>query len=292
MGRATGTLLLALLVTFLTPAAALAVDGDGETTFRKITLPADHGLSARLEADDDEIELWVLKPKQHQWAIYSAEGEVSAERVAVKFGRFGEFVADYRPFRTLNVHGPRRHCTGEPKTTTEGYFRGSIHFRGEGGYVHIDAAKVKGRLFLRPEWDCDHRPAGASQADEDQATLAVRSRRDPISFAVFGSHGEDEPSSAAFFASSSERREGVSISRLTLAGSGPAGFEFDNSARHRLRPPTGPVWRLGSLPASARCARQLARLTDGAAPGTRPRPPCRPRLRRQDGAAAAELRVS
>lgn len=263
MGRLPATLLLALFVTFLTPAAALAVDGDGETTFRKVTLPADHGLRARLEADDDEIELWVLKPKQHQWAIYSAEGEVSAEGVAVKFGRFGEFVADYQPFRTLNVHGPRRHCTGEPKTTTEGYFRGSIRFRGEGGYVNIEAARVKGRLFLQPEWDCDFRRAGASRADEDEATLAVRSRRDPISFAVFGSHGEDEPSSAAFFASSSERREGVSISRLTLAGSGPVGFDFDNSrgtafvhppapfggsARYVRRPGAPDSWR-GSLTA-------------------------------------------
>ena len=70
--------------------------------------------------------------------------------------------------------------------------------------------------------------------------MAVRSRRDPISFAVFGSHGKDEPSSAAFFASSSERREGVSIGRLTLAGSGPAGFEFDNSAGTAFVHPPAP----------------------------------------------------
>jgi hypothetical protein len=261
MGRATRTLLLALLVCLLLPATALAVDGDGETTFRKILLPADHGLSARFEADDDEIELTITRRGKGQLAFYFAEGEVSAEGVSVKFGRLGEFVADYQPFRTLNTHGPRRHCTGEPKTSTEGYFRGSIRFRGEGGYVNIDAARVRGRLYLQPKWDCDFRRARASRADEDEATLAARSRRNPISFGAFGSQ-EDENSGAWFFASSSEHREGVSIGRYTFAASG-RGFEFDNargtalihppapfggSARYLRRPGAPDSWR-GSLTA-------------------------------------------
>jgi hypothetical protein len=72
------------------------VDGDGETTFA-VPLEANHGLSVKLEADDDEIELTVSKKGQQ--AVYFAQGEVSAEGIAVDFGRLGEFIVDYRPFR-------------------------------------------------------------------------------------------------------------------------------------------------------------------------------------------------
>ena len=99
-------MLLVFLALLLQPATAFGVDGDGETTFA-IPLRADHGLSAKLEADDDEIELMVSK--RGQLAVYFAKGEVTSSGISAKFGSFGEFVADYQPFRTLETHGPNRH---------------------------------------------------------------------------------------------------------------------------------------------------------------------------------------
>src|SRR5690349_24076676 len=98
MGRGVKTMLLVLVALGLQPAAAFAVDGDGEVTFT-VPFQASHGLSVKLEADDDEIELMVNKGGQ--FALYFAEGEVTREGIAVKFGDFGEFVVDYEPFRTL-----------------------------------------------------------------------------------------------------------------------------------------------------------------------------------------------
>lgn len=263
MRRARGVLLLALFVCLLSPATALGVDGDGETTFT-VPLQANHGLSVKFEAGDDEIELVVSKKGQR--AVYSAVGEVSAERVAVKFGQLGEFVADYEPFRTVATHGPNRHCKGDPKTTTEGYFRGVIRFRGEDGYVLIEASRVKGTLVLMPPWECDYRRtagasrAGESEAEEDEAMLVARSRRNPIVFAVLGSRSEDERPHSAFIVQSVERKEGVFIARYTFASS-RLGFRFDHrrgsafvdppapfagSARFLRRPNAPDSWR-GSL---------------------------------------------
>jgi hypothetical protein len=140
MGRAPKMLLLALVASIMQPATAFAVDGDGETTFM-VPLQANHGLSAKLEADDDEIELTLRKSGQQ--AVYSAPGKVSAEGISVDFGSLGEFVVAYQPFRTLETHGPNRHCEGEPATTTEGYFRGTMRFRGEGDYARIEASGGK-----------------------------------------------------------------------------------------------------------------------------------------------------
>jgi hypothetical protein len=265
MGRAPRTLLLVLLALVLQPATALGVDGDGVTTFA-VPLQANHGLSAKLEADDDEIELTVRKGAQH--AVYFARGEVSAEGIAVKFGSFGEFVVDYQPFRTLETREPGRHCEGEPQTTTEGYFRGTMRFRGERDYVRIEAARVTGTLVLHPEWSCRHRSARASraparEANEDKATLIAYSRRDSIRFGAIGSRDEDESPYTYFLTASQEVREGVSISRFTYARTRSAGFEFDNlrgtafvdppapyagSARYLRRPDARDGWS-GSLTA-------------------------------------------
>jgi hypothetical protein len=255
-----------LLAVALQPATALGVDGDGEVTFA-IPFKADHGLSVKLEADDDEIELIVQKKRQQ--TAYFAPGEVSAEGITVKFGSFGEFDADYQPFRTLESHGPNRHCEGEPRTTSEGFFRGTMRFRGEDGYVRVEAERAKGTLVREPRWDCDYYRAAASKAardrgeDDDEATLGARSRRTGIQFLAIGSRQEKERPYSYFFASSQEVREGVGIARFTFAGTRSAGFEFDNrrgtavvdppapfagSAHYLRRPGTPDRWS-GSLSA-------------------------------------------
>jgi hypothetical protein len=265
MGRAPGTLLLVLLALGLQPATALGVDGDGETTFA-LPLQANHGISAKLEADDDEIELTMRKGSQR--AVYFAPGEVSPQGIAVKFGRFGEFVVSYQPFRTLQTREPNRHCEGEPRTTTEGFFRGTLRFRGERDYVQVEASRTKGTLVLQPEWNCQYGSAKASRAragkaDEEAATLVAASRGDSIRFGALGSRRKDERPYTFFFATSQEVHEGVGISRLTLAGTRSAGFQFDNrrgtafvgppapfagSARYTRRPDARDGWS-GSLTA-------------------------------------------
>ncbi|HEY6729751.1 MAG TPA: hypothetical protein VI039_01870 [Solirubrobacterales bacterium] len=242
MGRAPRTLLLVLFVACLQPATALGVDGDGEITFAA-PLQANHGLSAKLEADEDEIELTVRK--RGQQAVYFAQGEVSSEGITASFGPFGEFAVDYQPFRTLQTREPGRRCEGEPITTTEGFFRGTLRFRGEGDYVRIEAARVKGTLVLSPPWRCQYGRAGVSRVGEraadDKATLVAFSRRKPtIRFAAFGSREEGEKPFTAFFAVSQEVREGIGISRFTSTGTRSAGFEFDNRRGTALVDPPAP----------------------------------------------------
>jgi hypothetical protein len=223
-------MLLVVLGLVLQPATAYGVDGDGETTF-EIPFHATRGLSVKLEADDDEIELTVRKKGQE--TIYLAPGRVSREGISVKFGGFGEFVVDYQPFRTLETHGPNRHCEGEPRTTTEGFFRGTMRFRGERDYFRVEASRVKGTLVLQPQWDCDYYPrAGASRVRgrqvEDRATLGAYSPHSQIRFGVIASRLKGERPSTFFFANSQEVQEGVGIYRLTYTGTRSAGFEFDN----------------------------------------------------------------
>jgi len=244
MGRPPRTLLLVLLALVLQPATALAVDGDGEILF-EVPLQANLGLSAELQADEDEIQLTVKKGGLQQ-AIYFAQGDVSKEGIAVKFGRLGEFVVDYQPFRTLEEREPDRGCEGEPWATTEGYFRGTLRFRGERNYVRIEASRVKGTLAHHPEWTCRSARAEASQvrarkARDDRATLVAFSRRDSLRFGAFGSREKGERPSTFFFAVDEDVREGVGITRFTFAGTrSAAGFEFDNGRGTAFVDPPAP----------------------------------------------------
>ena len=109
-----------------------------------------------------------------------------------------------------------------------------MRFRGERDYFHVEATRARGTLVLHPPWSCQYPAARASgargrRADDDQATLVASShRKTPIGFAVIASRHEGERPSTAFFATSQEVREGVSISRFTIAGTHSAGFHFDN----------------------------------------------------------------
>ncbi len=198
-----------------------------------IPLEATNGLTAELEADEDDIDLTISR--RGQQAVYFARGKVSEEGIGVRFARFGEFVVDYEPFRTLKTREPGPRCEGEPWTTTEGFFRGTLRFRGEGGYVRIEATRAKGTLVHHPGWKCRYGPAAAARArgrqsggGEDEATLVAASRRDSIQFAAFGSREAGEKPFTGFWAVGSEVREGVGITRFTLAATAAAGFRFHN----------------------------------------------------------------
>ena len=226
--------LLALLLLGLSPVTALAVDGDGEITF-EVPLRADNGFSAELEADDDEIDLTIKKGAQQAF-YFPRDGEVSAEGISVKFGDLGEFVVDYQPFRTLKSHEPGPRCEGEPRTRTEGYFRGTLRFQGEGGYVHIEAARAKGTLLLSPPWTCRYGSAGASRAPgpepkEDEATLSAGSgdKSASIGFAALAPI-EETPSKAVFWAIGQEVRDWAASSATRLPPPVSTGFASTTAA--------------------------------------------------------------
>ncbi|HEY5977178.1 MAG TPA: hypothetical protein VIT85_04930 [Solirubrobacterales bacterium] len=243
MRTAPVALWLVVLVAGLHPAIASAADGGGEI---KLVAPlqASNGLSARLDADQDGIQLTIRK--QNQYALYLAQGEVRPDGVTVKFGRFGEFIADYEPTRTLTSREPGRHCEGEPQTFTEGFLRGTLRFRGERGYVRIEAAQAKATMELRPEWTCDYarpatsRPQSPRERDLDQATLTARSSGKPsIRFTAYSRLEAGKKPAAGFAASRIERLDGVDIVRLTTAETRSAGgFSFDHRAgTARVDPP-------------------------------------------------------
>ena len=278
----------ALLLAAAPAAASPAADPEDRPASVKIHLPANHGLHAYLEADE-EIELLIRR--RGRLVSYTLEGEATEAGLKARFGKLGLFDVSFEPTRTLKEIEPPKGCTGEPSTNREGVFVGTIEFTGQRKYVRIEATRVKGRMFVNreSEWECpkkQKRPRGAlrsskrplaalrpstlgarerAEAEGEVAVLAASSNRCSCYFAAFAFR---DPSGPTFFVGAKlERREGMEIVRTTFTRARSATFVFDHAAgTARVRPPgpftgTGPT-RGGATGATSGGARSASRCSE------------------------------
>lgn len=149
----------------------------------------------------------------------------------------------------MNSTEPSEECTGQPRTLREGVFTGTIEFRGERGFVQLEGPQAEGSMSVLPPWRCPE-PEGlapfaissrllgphlrAGQGKKKVATLYAASRH---CLCLFGASVRRDGSST-FFGVKAEEREGMKISRATLAEGKGSAFLFDHAkGTATLKPP-------------------------------------------------------
>jgi hypothetical protein len=268
--RRSSVLSLLLLVGLLAAAPAAAKPPpDPAHPEVEIPLAADHGLSARIENDGHRVHLTVSGHRQY--VEYAVDGAVSETAVEARFGKLGEVSVEFTPTRTIDISKVPPQCDGDPWTTKAGFFSGTIRFRGERGYVEIEAARTKGTVRVTPSWRCSRRSARPAdragraaeeaEGEGDVATLSAQARDPRRAFSALAVHDSEEGNYTVFVAGAVDRLEGMRIVRAAAATARAATFAFDHergtaavsppwpfegSASFR-RDPHGPdLWR-GSL---------------------------------------------
>lgn len=96
----------------------------------------------------DNVVIYVL-PGSHAKSItaYVARGTVTAGRVAAGFGKFGKVSMRFRASGQRASADPDRSCKGVGRIERRpGTFVGEFRFRGEGGYVSVQARRAKGQV--------------------------------------------------------------------------------------------------------------------------------------------------
>jgi hypothetical protein len=238
--RRSSVLSLFLAIGLLTAVPAAAKPASDPAHPRvKIALAADHGLSARIVNNGHRVHLRISGHRQY--AEYAVDGAVSATAVEARFGDRGEIAVEFSPTRTLETTKPPRGCVGEPWTTKAGFFSGTIRFRGERGFVKIEARRTKGTVEVTPSWACRRGApfASASNAaaargfeelepEGDVATLAARAGDPRRGFAALAVRDPEEGNYTVFAAAKFEHREGMRIVRNTAAAARTATFRFDH----------------------------------------------------------------
>jgi hypothetical protein len=204
----------------------------------EIKLQASDGFSASLENDGNRVTLTVHRHRQY--AQYTARGKVSENEVEARFGKLGEVSVAFQPTRTVESTGPYPGCKGDPWETRAGVFAGTIHFRGERGYVEIDVRQAKGKVEVTPNWKCTYRRAFEEGEEEGVvATLIARQPNLQRYFATYAARDPGEGNFTYFAGGAIERREGVRIARTTVTTARASTFTFSHE---RGRAAVSPPW--------------------------------------------------
>jgi len=213
---------------------------------------APHGLHVHLESHFDEVTLEIARGSRA--AVYQVQGETTEAGVKARFGKLGSIDVGFQPTKTLSVSKPPKECKGEPWTSREGLFTGTIQFTGEREYAQIEATRAKGKMNVTSHWQCREKrgpirlngaprlsipdPLYRSKTEDEPATLNASSRRCRCGFAAFGIRHPNGRGPTFIYGAKAENREGMKIDRITYARPGPSAFVFDHEAgTATVRPP-------------------------------------------------------
>jgi hypothetical protein len=216
-------------------------------------LAASNGLHAHVEAFNAGGVTLEIAVRGGRSATYGVKGKITEAGLKAQFGTLGLIEAAFTPTKTLETIKPPKGCKGEPSTSREGLFIGTIEFTGEREYVRVEATQAKGTMSVDrgSEWQCPWhkllirppRPSARSsrrqsKAKEGWVALIAKSRRCGCRFGGIAFRNRKGRGLTIFSGGKEEEREGMKIVRLAEAAARPSAFVFDHVAgTARVHPP-------------------------------------------------------
>jgi hypothetical protein len=181
---------------------------------------------------------------------YLARGSVSPRRLAASFGDLGKVDVRFRPSGRVLRTKPRRHCIGPHRYTIRlGAFIGEIRFRGEDGYLSLDAHRVKGRVRYPRHLNCRSTFPPFRPGRHRRHRHKVK----PALFGVFWHHAVDStafvalrglffvPRGKVLYLAETEHTAGrVGVLHEAIQVGSPRGFTVDNALTRASLTPRGP----------------------------------------------------
>jgi hypothetical protein len=224
-------------------------EGLGLRSFSELTLTAPGGLRILVEGGRKRVQVWVFD--RTRTTVYAAPASEASGRLRAKLGGFGSIDLGFRPTQVLPVERPGDKCGGFVSQYELGTFSGSFRFRGEDGYVEVDAARARGEIVNRIRFDCDDPPPTVRRSrhrtldeglplnrlekgfeKEVSATLDVRNG-DPdgnrVLVAIATRRG-NAPGPSFVLGGVRERQGPVLVTRVGAVRTLPAAFRFDLDA--------------------------------------------------------------
>jgi hypothetical protein len=193
----------------------------------------------------DAVLLEVVRKHRRAMTAYVARGTVTSRRLQASFGEFGEVTMRFHPSPARPWQEAHRRCKGAGRfINRSGVFVGRVRFRGENGYVSVNARRAKGQVSgLAPQCrrgGFSKRPgyaSGSSQRGQQSPQLAFlgagwRHGVNSTSFGVLGLGAK-----ALFLASTAQSLGRLAIFRMAIA-EGARNFTVDNALTlARVNPP-------------------------------------------------------
>jgi hypothetical protein len=224
----------------------------------RFELKASGGFTADVDAAGHRVVLTLTRQlkRRREVAQYTVEGQVSTRRIDAEFGTLGSIAVEFHPTGVAQGMAPPSGCDGYFVQGRTGTFTGTVRFRGEGGYMELDAARARGEAGASTRWNCENRqrllggasvgrpPATAEEEQEAQAreyANLTATSGDGRFFRAVGGPAADRGDGLPFFAGASfERQASMKVVRQTVLEGGPGDFRFDDRLRAATVSPPEP----------------------------------------------------
>jgi hypothetical protein len=201
------------------------------------------------------VALEVARHHASAATVYVARGTATSRRLEASFGSLGKVAMRFQPSPSP-VGRSRQVCRGDSGSLDRrGVYVGGFRFTGEGGYVSVQAHRVKGdvstpspvctrsRSVRRPK-----RATGPERHHEQPPAILLASWRhavDSAEFAVIGI-GED----TLFFATTAQSEGRLAVLRLAIAGAKRKTFTVDDALTSAQVSPPAPFDGTGTYTAA------------------------------------------
>jgi hypothetical protein len=244
-------LIALLLAALLWSPPAQAVESPGLRTATTSAPQAQFSLKAdghliSVEGSGRQVTLAV--ERDVRLTAYVTRGRSTPHGLRARFGRFGLISVRFKPSGKVRRNRPPERCEGKAAVARSGVFVGTIRFRGEDGYVDVDAERAKGSASTTPRWRCSRRPGPLARVSAmrdgsglESAVLRAFTPNERVLFETAGLRDPKGPDLIFFLAGASERTGSVRIVRLTLQISERGRtFVFDRPLRSATVDPPKP----------------------------------------------------
>lgn len=189
----------------------------------RFELKASDGWTASVETGEGRARLTFVKRGSVKQAVqYSVRAKTTAGGFTARFGSLGGVSVKFTPARP----GGNR-----------GVFKGAIRFRGEDGYVELNARRANGAMIGGPRRPLRRGAGGPAEASADRVLGVLVAGAPESSLVAIASH-PNERELPAFAAATREQHGGMEIARQVAVSGTPDNFVFeDNLSTATIQPP-------------------------------------------------------
>jgi hypothetical protein len=153
---------------------------EGRVEAARFQLEASDGFVADVDAAAGRVYLTLTRTLKHRREIaqYLVDGEVSTRGIKADLGSLGSIDVTFHPTGTTEGLAPPEGCDGYYVKGKTGTFVGTIRFRGEEGYVRINAKRAKGKAAASSRWGCDHTEGSARRQERPLRRSSTQEREE------------------------------------------------------------------------------------------------------------------
>jgi hypothetical protein len=255
-GRRLRCLATVAALAILVPAAVVSAEAPKSTPeaveAARFKLQASNGFEVEVDAGHGKVRLTFDRLGKHRRDIvqYLVDGEVSAEGITAQFGSLGTIDVRFRQTGTTKGMGPPAGCDGYYVNGRKGVFTGSIRFRGEEGFVRINATRAVGETGISTRWNCERAVArrldDLEREEEERAReyghLVAKKPGSKFFRAVGGPDANGKFGPGFFLAATFERQDSMRIARVVEIEDFAAHFRFDEDLRAAAVRPGAPFF--------------------------------------------------